>query len=71
MTESVDRPELEREVREELGLVESSHPEDVMGQPVAQWRFDPSDAEEYETVLKGVLAAAENADAAGEQPPGA
>ncbi|SDU68612.1 hypothetical protein [Jiangella alkaliphila] len=62
MTESVDRPELEREVREELRQVESSHPEEAMEEPMAQWRFDPVEAEEYETMLRGVLAAAENAD---------
>ena len=62
MNESVDRPELEREVEEELRLAVSSHPEEVMDLPVTQWRFDPSEVEEYEAVLRGILGAAQNLD---------
>jgi hypothetical protein len=49
--------ELEVEVGQELNLTESSRPEEVVGSPIAEWPFDPADAEREETGLRGLLGA--------------
>lgn len=50
---------LEAEVEAELAIAESSHPEETAAAPVAEWRFDPVDAERYEVGLRGLLGAVE------------
>jgi hypothetical protein len=51
--------ELEIEIEEEVALVESSHPEEVMDLPVTEWQFDPTDVEREEIGLRGLLGAVE------------
>lgn len=48
----------------ERALVESSHLEEMMREPVANWRFDPAEAQWYDVVLHDLLDAArhEHAD---------
>jgi hypothetical protein len=50
---------LETEVEAELEIAENSHPEETAAAPVAEWRFDPVDAERYEVGLRGLLGAVE------------
>ena len=50
---------LETEVEAELEIAEHSHPEETATAPVAEWRFDPVDAERYEVGLRGLLGAVE------------
>lgn len=50
---------LAAEVEAELEIVENSHPEETAAAPVAEWRFDPVDAERYEVGLRGLLGAVE------------
>ena len=50
---------LETEVEAELAIAEHSHPEEVAATPVAEWRYDPVDAERYEVGLRGLLGAVE------------
>jgi hypothetical protein len=50
---------LEVDVEAEITIAEASHPEDLAGTPVAEWRFDPADAERYEVGLRGLLGAVE------------
>lgn len=47
----------EREVEAELRLAESSHPDEAMREPVADWQFDPTEVPRYEEVLDSLLAA--------------
>jgi hypothetical protein len=49
--------ELEIEAEAEVTLVETSHPEEVLGMPVTDWLFDPADAEREEIGLRGLLGA--------------
>jgi hypothetical protein len=49
--------ELEIEVREEVTLTESRLPEEAAGLPVAEWLFDPADAERDRVGLRGLLGA--------------
>jgi hypothetical protein len=50
---------LEAEIQAELAISESSHPEEVAATPVAEWMYDPTDAERYEVGLHGLLGAVE------------
>jgi hypothetical protein len=50
---------LEGEIKTELAIAESSHPEDVFDTPVTEWLFDPTDSERYEVGLHGLLDAVE------------
>ncbi|RSN52586.1 hypothetical protein DMH01_41150 [Amycolatopsis sp. WAC 04182] len=50
---------LEIEVEAELEITESSNFEEVARTPVAEWRFDPTEAERYEINLRGLLGAVE------------
>jgi hypothetical protein len=54
--------ELEDEVRQELALAESSHPEQAASRPMAQWIFDPADAQRDEVGLEVLLGAVEALD---------
>jgi hypothetical protein len=56
---------LEAEIQAELTIAESSHPEEVAATPVAEWLYDPTDAERYEVGLHGLLDAVEGM----EEPP--
>jgi hypothetical protein len=51
--------ELELEVEAEVVQVELSRPEDAADLPVAEWLFDPADAEREEIGLRCLLAAVE------------
>ncbi|KAA9375442.1 hypothetical protein F5972_27170 [Microbispora cellulosiformans] len=51
--------ELQIEVEAEVIEVEWSRPEEAAGLPVADWLFDPSDAEREEIALRGLLDAVE------------
>lgn len=51
--------ELEVEVKAELAMAESSHPEEVAELPVTEWLFDPTDAEREEVGLRSLLDAVE------------
>lgn len=51
---------LEVEVEAELTIVAASDPEEVAGTPVAEWLYDPTDAERYEVGLRGLLGAVES-----------
>lgn len=51
--------EFEIEIEAELTLAEASRPEDAAGLPVADWLFDPTDAEREEIGLRGLLDAVE------------
>jgi hypothetical protein len=51
---------LEINVRAELTLVETSQPEPeegALGVPIDEWLSDPTDAERYEVLLRGLLGA--------------
>jgi hypothetical protein len=50
---------LEVDVEAEITIAEASHPEDLADTPIAEWRFDPADAERYEVGLRGLLGAVE------------
>jgi hypothetical protein len=50
---------LEVEVEAELAIARASHPEEVAATPVAEWQYDPVDAERYEVGLRGLLGAVE------------
>jgi hypothetical protein len=50
---------LEVDVEAEITIAEASAPEDVAATPVAEWQFDPADAERYEVGLRGLLGAVE------------
>lgn len=50
---------LEVEIKAELAIAESSHPEDVLDTPVTEWLYDPTDTERYEVGLHGLLDAVE------------
>ena len=52
--------ELEVEVREELSMTESSRPVEAAELPVAEWLFDPADAECQEARLQGLLGAVQS-----------
>jgi hypothetical protein len=54
---------LEIEVREEILLAETSHPETEAELPVTEWLFDPTDAEREEVGLRSLLDAVEVAEA--------
>jgi hypothetical protein len=56
---------LEVAVEAEITIAEASHPEDLADTPVAEWRFDPADAERYEVGLRGLLGAVEAIEDAG------
>jgi hypothetical protein len=47
-----DLDDLRREVSEELALAESSRSEETMLDPVADWKFDPTEVESYEVELR-------------------
>lgn len=52
--------ELERGVRAELALAETSQPEEeTVGVPIDEWRFDPADAQREEVGLRSLLGAVE------------
>jgi hypothetical protein len=51
--------ELEVEVEAELRAVESSRQDEVIGLPVAEWLFDPMDAQQEEVGLRSLLGAVE------------
>ncbi|MEV5569849.1 hypothetical protein AB0L06_07360 [Spirillospora sp. NPDC052269] len=50
--------EFEAEIEVELSLTESSDAGWVAGLPVAEWAFDPADAEREEIGLRNLLGAA-------------
>jgi len=50
---------LEAEIKTELAIAESSHPEEVLDTPVTEWLFDPTDGERYGVGLHGLLDAVE------------
>jgi hypothetical protein len=50
---------LEAEVEAELDIAVSSHPEETARAAVADWRFDPVEAENYQVELRGLLGAVE------------
>ncbi|SFR28109.1 hypothetical protein SAMN04488564_112220 [Lentzea waywayandensis] len=54
-----DGRDLEREVEDELRLVEASRPDEEMREPIEDWRFDPTDAQRYEIGLHTLLDAVE------------
>lgn len=56
---SADTAGLARELAAEVALGESSRLEDAMRQPVANWRFDPAEAQWYEAVLHDLRDAVE------------
>ena len=49
--------ELEIEVRQELTLTESSHPDQPTDLPVTDWLYDPTDVERDEAGLRNLLGA--------------
>lgn len=51
--------ELQIEVEAEVVEVGWSRPEEAAGLPVADWLFDPADAEREEIALRGLLDAVE------------
>ncbi|MEU5876448.1 class I SAM-dependent methyltransferase [Spirillospora sp. NPDC047279] len=51
--------EFKAEIEVELSLAEASRPEEVAGLPVAEWPFDPADAEREEIGLRNLMGAAE------------
>lgn len=51
--------ELEVVVEAELAMVESSHPAEAADLPVAEWLFDPADAQRDEVGLHSLLGAVE------------
>jgi hypothetical protein len=50
---------LESVVKEELAMVESSHPAQAADLPVSEWLFDPADAQRDEIGLRSLLGAVE------------
>lgn len=54
-----DEQDLEHAVQDELRLVEAGRPEEEMGMPIADWQFDPTDAQRYEVGLHTLLDAVE------------
>lgn len=54
---------LEIEVEEEIVMVEASHPETEAELPVAEWLFDPTDAEREEVGLRSLRDAVEAVEA--------
>jgi hypothetical protein len=57
---------LEAEVKIELTMAESSHPDESTGGP-ADWLFDPAEAERDEVALRSLLGAVEALE--GDSPP--
>ncbi|WP_406312944.1 hypothetical protein OHA77_31070 [Streptosporangium sp. NBC_01639] len=51
--------ELEVEIKAEVTLAESSHPEEFASLSVTEWLFDPTDVEREEIGLRGLLDAVE------------
>jgi hypothetical protein len=51
--------ELEVEVEAELGMTESSHPEEELELSPADWQFDPTDVVREQVGLRSVLGAVE------------
>ncbi|RZU75104.1 hypothetical protein EV384_3628 [Micromonospora kangleipakensis] len=51
--------ELEAEVKAELAMAESSHPEEAIKLPVTEWLFDPADAQRDDVGLRSLLGAVE------------
>jgi hypothetical protein len=60
--------ELKVEVEMELTMAESSHPEEAVNLPVAEWLFDPTDVQREEVGLRSLLGAIEAVE--GDYPPG-
>jgi hypothetical protein len=52
--------DLEVEVEAELTIAEASRPGETASTPVAEWLYDPADAERYEVGLRGLLGAVES-----------
>jgi hypothetical protein len=50
---------LEVDIEAELEIAQASHPEETAEAPLAEWRYDPVDAERYEVGLRGLLGAVE------------
>jgi hypothetical protein len=59
MSTGDDDFELELEVEAELSMAESSRAEEVVGEPVSEWLFDPADEQQYEIGLRSLLGAVE------------
>lgn len=61
--------DLRRAVADELRLAESSRIDDAMREPIADWQFDPTEAQRYEVQLGDLLKAVEVAEGSRREPP--
>jgi hypothetical protein len=62
--------ELERDVRTELTMAETSKPEETVDAPIDEWLFDPADVEREEVGLRSLLGAVEAVEDGSRHPHG-